>query len=92
MRSLTLLSAVLAGLTSYAAAASLSCSSNLLVGTNEGKVRGVIPEGFPGVRHFLGIPYAKPPVNDLRFAPAQPAERRSGVFDASRFPPSCPQV
>ncbi|KXJ85473.1 acetylcholinesterase [Microdochium bolleyi] len=91
MRGLTLLSAVLAGLTSYAVA-SPSCSTNLLVHTSEGKVRGVVPNGFPGVRHFLGIPYAKPPVEDLRFAPPQPAQRRTGVLDASKFPPSCPQV
>ena len=26
----------------------------------------------PGVQAFLGVPYAKPPLGDLRFLPPQP--------------------
>lgn len=40
---------------------------------------------------FRGIPYAAPPVNDLRFAPPQPVEPRAGMFDASSFASACPQ-
>ncbi|KAH7024812.1 acetylcholinesterase [Microdochium trichocladiopsis] len=93
MRGHSLLLAVLAAFSSCdVVTASPSCQSNLLVRTNEGKVHGAIPNGFPGVRQFSGIPYAKPPLDDLRFAAPQPAEKRNGVLDASRFPPSCPQI
>lgn len=95
MRTSTLLSGFLATLVSLdSASASPACASNLIVSTNEGRVHGTIPKGNPGVRQFSGIPYAKPPVGDLRFAPAQPASKRPAheVLDVSRFPPSCPQI
>ncbi|XP_054856542.1 fatty acyl-CoA hydrolase precursor, medium chain-like [Eublepharis macularius] len=40
---------------------------------------------------FLGIPYAKPPVGHLRFAPPVLAEPWSGLRDATTFPPMCLQ-
>ncbi|CAL1528513.1 unnamed protein product [Lymnaea stagnalis] len=41
---------------------------------------------------FLGIPYAKPPVEDLRFRPPVPATALDGVYDATEFKPICIQV
>lgn len=40
-----------------------------IVETGNGKLRGIIKENFKGEKFhgFLGIPYAKPPVGDLRF-------------------------
>jgi len=38
-----------------------------------------------GVAVFKGIPYAKPPVGDLRFAPPEDAEPWSGVLDCTEF-------
>jgi para-nitrobenzyl esterase len=44
------------------------------------------------VRSFLGIPYAKPPLGDLRFKGPQAPEAWSGVRDASAFSGRCAQI
>ena len=38
-----------------------------------------------GVRIFKGIPFAAPPVGDLRWQPPQPAKNWKGVRDATKF-------
>ncbi|KAG6816185.1 hypothetical protein H0H87_008012 [Tephrocybe sp. NHM501043] len=40
---------------------------------------------------FLGIPYARPPVDELRFNLPQSIEPYTGELDATSFGPSCPQ-
>ncbi|CAB3383498.1 Hypothetical predicted protein [Cloeon dipterum] len=43
--------------------------------------------------HFRGVPFAKPPVDDLRFKAPQPVEPWAGVLDAhSNFGHRCPQA
>ncbi|KAL7299946.1 hypothetical protein TKK_0007265 [Trichogramma kaykai] len=46
------------------------------------------------VVQFLGIPYAQPPIRQLRFAPpmTDPLPSWNGMRNASMFGPSCPQV
>ncbi|XP_075851756.1 liver carboxylesterase 1-like isoform X4 [Microcebus murinus] len=59
-----------------------------------GKVRGkhVHLEGFAQpVAVFLGVPFAKPPLGSLRFAPPQPAEPWHFVKNTTSYPPMCPQ-
>lgn len=44
-----------------------------------------------GVHKFLGIPFAQPPVGNLRFQLPHPIEQYEGTYDASKFGQSCPQ-
>jgi para-nitrobenzyl esterase len=57
--------------------------------TEQGAVRGVI-EGE--TLAFKGIPYAQPPIGQLRWKPPQPAARWEGVRDGSHYGPMCPQL
>ena len=43
------------------------------------------------VQAFLGIPYALPPVGDLRWKPPVPAAKWEGVRKATEFGPRCMQ-
>ncbi|MBS7803992.1 carboxylesterase/lipase family protein [Rhizobiales bacterium TNE-4] len=56
--------------------------------TKNGKLQGVETQGMVVYRN---IPYAAPPVGDLRWRPPQPAQSWSGVRDASRFGEACVQ-
>ena len=41
---------------------------------------------------FAGIPYAAPPIDNLRFRAAQPHESWSSVRPALKFGPAAPQI
>ncbi len=45
-----------------------------------------------GIRSFLGIPYAAPPVGELRWKEPQPVQPWKEVRPCLDFGPSCPQV
>jgi para-nitrobenzyl esterase len=45
-----------------------------------------------GILSFKGIPFARPPVGPLRWRMAEPAEPWTGLHDATRFAPACPQA
>ena len=60
----------------------------VVVETTSGKVRGV---ESPWGRAFLNIPFAAPPVGELRFRPPAPAASWQGVRDATRAGPICLQ-
>ena len=57
------------------------------VSTALGAVEGEALES--GVLKFAGIPYAAPPVGDLRWRPPRPAAAWEGSRDATRFAASC---
>jgi para-nitrobenzyl esterase len=61
----------------------------LVVHTEDGAVRGTLEEGR---RLFQGIPFAAPPVGDLRFRPPAPVEPWDGVRDATEPGSPCPQL
>ena len=52
------------------------------VETKSGKISGVQEAGYTV---FKGIPYAKPPVGDLRWKAPEPVEPWNGVFRADHF-------
>src|SRR5260370_28459454 len=79
----------LGALVAAAPAVSASAASGPVAGTANGAVRGV---ANGTVDEFLGIPYAAPPAGALRWQPPQPAAGWSGVRDATKFAPHCPQV
>lgn len=86
-----LLAATLLGLTacsSPAPAARATPGRPVLVRVSDGWLRGTVSQG---VREFLGIPYAAPPVHDLRFAPPQPARPWNGIRSATAHGPACVQ-
>src|SRR5262249_10900466 len=64
-------------------------SKGPVVNTAEGPVRGY-SQG--GVYRFLGIPYAAPPVGDLRWRPPAPVKKWNDVRDATQYANTCPQV
>lgn len=54
----------------------------------EGKLQGTVSGK---TKSFLGIPYAQPPVGELRFAPPQPVKPWSKPLAATKLGASCPQ-
>src|SRR5690349_5092645 len=58
--------------------------------TKNGVVQGLARPS--GVRSFRGIPYAAPPVRELRWRPPQPATSWQGVRLADRFANQCMQT
>lgn len=57
--------------------------------TQQGIVEG---ESLGKVLAFRGLPYAAPPVGDLRFRPPQPPVPWKGVRSALDMGPACPQL
>ncbi|HEY8572344.1 carboxylesterase/lipase family protein [Phenylobacterium sp.] len=51
----------------------------------------LVGERADGLVSFRGIPFAAPPVGELRWKPPQPAQRWSGERPATEYPASCMQ-
>lgn len=63
-------------------------ANSSVVSTHDGPVKGL---STPRMSEFLGIPYAAPPVDDLRWRPPQPHARWTAPRDATHFAPHCAQ-
>ncbi|CAJ0582376.1 unnamed protein product, partial [Mesorhabditis spiculigera] len=63
-----------------------------LVNTKFGQIRGLDFERSDGQwsELFLGIPFAKPPVGELRFEKPVMVDKWENVLDATKYGPSCP--
>lgn len=59
-----------------------------IVTTQFGQVQGALTSG---VYSFLGIPFAKPPVDTLRWRAPQNPDSWANVFNATTFAPACAQ-
>lgn len=60
------------------------------VAVDGGAVSGKLLDS--GVRAYLGVPFAAPPVGDLRWREPQPVAPWKGVYHADRKAPECIQV
>jgi len=79
---------VLVFVTFCSLSAPLMAQERVQVRIDSGELSGVSEDG---TRIFRGIPYAAPPVGDLRWRPPRPVEPWDGVRDASTFGHACPQ-
>jgi para-nitrobenzyl esterase len=64
-------------------------ASDSVAGTENGPVRGTVTRD---VRSFQGIPYAAPPVGDLRWVPPRPPANWKSVRDATKPGNTCAQA
>lgn len=79
----------LLALTALAAMPCTLIHAQVHIKTDSGIIEGSTANG---VTSFKGIPYAAPPVGNLRWRPPQPPVSWKGVRDATKFGPSCMQI
>merc|ERR1719266_3085107 len=80
-------------LLALATAASLARAEDVTVATTKGRLRGERVDADMGQYYyaFKGVPYAKPPVKELRFQPPVAVESWEEVRDATEDGQLCPQ-
>jgi para-nitrobenzyl esterase len=81
--------AAIAMLIALAGAAS-AADSVPIVAVTGGQVRGALLDKGGAV--FKGIPFAAPPVGDLRWRETMPVKPWTGVREATAYGPTCPQI
>jgi len=93
-------SLILSGLCSGATLALLLLPAHVVAGgqtdgptvkVDSGTLQGEYVGADKSVAAFLGIPYAAPPVGELRWKPPQPVKAWRGRRAAAQFGPACPQ-
>ena len=71
-----------------ATATAPACTPGTTVNTKDGAVCGLTANG---VTSYLGVPYAAPPLGNLRWRPPAPAAHRSTTLQATQAGLTCPQ-
>ena len=66
-------------------------TDDAVVKTESGKLQGEVLDTDNGLTVYRGIPFAAPPVGELRWKAPQPPARWEGVRDATEFGAICPQ-
>ena len=69
--------------------AGIACDPSTVVQTDNGAVCGIVVDGIDA---YLGIPFAAPPVGNLRWEPPQPAAPWSGTLMTTSYANSCLQT
>lgn len=87
----TLLCLCLFGLMLTLLQAQISEATGVVVKTEYGRVKGFVDEDTKTFT-WLDIPYAKPPVGDLRWKPPQEPDPWSGILKTEEFGNACAQV
>ncbi len=67
----------------------LTTSANNTIKIDGGLISGSVAEG---VRSYKGIPFAAPPIGDLRWKPPQPVAKWEGVRKCEAYGTDCPQA
>jgi len=84
---LTVMVLALAGMACAGPPSSAPAATGPVVLTDAGPVRGIAADGVDG---YLGLPYAAPPVDELRWAPPVPPEPWAEERAATAFGSPCP--
>lgn len=72
---------------------SFANGDDLIITTKDGQVQGkLLPVLDGNVRGFLGIPYGKTPVGQLRFRAPEPVNAWQGVKNATSYSNTCVQL
>ncbi|KAK2761279.1 hypothetical protein FQN54_001801 [Arachnomyces sp. PD_36] len=66
-------------------------SSDVTVRASTGYYAGQINANYSNVREFLNVPYGQSTAGNNRFKPPVPVPMSSRHFDATEYPPLCPQ-
>jgi para-nitrobenzyl esterase len=62
------------------------------VNVTGGQIRGVLSDEHPDIIAFKGVPFAAPPIGDLRWRPPAPVVAWQGVRQAATTGSACPQL
>jgi para-nitrobenzyl esterase len=73
------------------AAGDVRPDNRALVVVDGGSIAGAVVPGTDSVWSYKGIPFAAPPVGDLRWKPPQPVVAWQGVHEATHFSRACLQ-
>ena len=86
-----LAAAIITGLGCVAAEAPDTDAVDGVVTVAGGQISAAPGSADGEVDAYLGIPYAAPPMGELRWRPPHPVEPWDGIREASALPPGCPQ-
>jgi carboxylesterase type B len=68
-----------------------TADNTLTIKTTSGTYTGLVDPAVPDVNQWLGIPYGRPPVGDLRFMPPQKSADHGAGLNATSYKPICMQ-